>query len=116
MTPYEKIRGQKFRKESLPLGEQDLARRPGANVNQLLQPWVTGLWLGRDTLSDEHLTGAAVGAPAGAAAGAAELDLRRVELPQYAQGFTIRLTGMSRLCRGLHWVAPLPGRTLCSQG
>ena len=52
MTPYEKIRGQKYRTEILPLGEQVLARRPGANVNQLLQPWVTGLWLGRDTLSD----------------------------------------------------------------
>ena len=45
MTPYEKIRGQKYREEVLPLGEQVLARRPRANVNQLLQPWVTGLWL-----------------------------------------------------------------------
>ena len=35
MTPYEKIRGQKYREEILPLGEQVLARRPGANVNQL---------------------------------------------------------------------------------
>ena len=43
MTRYEKIRGQKYRKEILPLGEQVLARRPGANVDQLLQPWVTGL-------------------------------------------------------------------------
>ena len=43
-----------YRKEILPLGEQVLARRPGASVNQLLQPWVTGLWLGRDILSDEH--------------------------------------------------------------
>ena len=60
MTPYEKIRGQKYGKETLPLGEQVLARRPGANVNQLLQPWVTGLWLGRDTLSDEYLVGAGV--------------------------------------------------------
>ena len=61
MTPYEKIRGQKYRQEILPLGEQVLSRRPGANVNQLLQPWVTGLWLGGDTLSDEHLIGAAAG-------------------------------------------------------
>ena len=61
MTPYEKNRRQKNRKEILPLGEQVLARRPGANVNQLLQPWVTGLWLGRDTLSDEHLIGTAAG-------------------------------------------------------
>ena len=61
MTPYEKIRGRKYRKEILPLGEQVLARRPGANVNQLLQPWVTGLWLGRDTLSGEHRMGTGAG-------------------------------------------------------
>ena len=61
MIPYEKIRGQKYRNEILPLGELVLPRRPGANVNQLLQPWVTGLWLGRDTLSDEHLIGTAAG-------------------------------------------------------
>ena len=42
-------------------GKQVLARRLGANVNQLVQPWVTGFWLGRDTLSDEHLTGTAAG-------------------------------------------------------
>ena len=61
MTPHEKIRGQEYRREILPLGEQVLARRPGANVNQLMQPWVTALWLGRDTLSDEHLIGTAAG-------------------------------------------------------
>ena len=61
MTPYEKIRGQKYRKEILPLGEQVLASRPGANVNQLMQPWVTSLWLGHDTLSAEHLTDTAAG-------------------------------------------------------
>ena len=61
MTPCEKICGQKYRTEILPLGEQVLARRPGANVNQLVQPWVTGLWLGRDTLSDEHPIGTAAG-------------------------------------------------------
>ena len=36
MTPYETTRGQKYRKEILPLGEQILARLPGANVPQLL--------------------------------------------------------------------------------
>ena len=41
MTPSEKLRQQKYRKEILSLGEQVLSRRPGANVNQLLQPWVT---------------------------------------------------------------------------
>ena len=61
MTPYGKIRGQKYRKEILPLGEQVLARRPGANVNQLERPSETGLWLGRDTLSNELLIGTAAG-------------------------------------------------------
>ena len=56
MTPYEKIRRQRYKKDVLPLGEQVLARRLGANVNQLLQPWFTGLWLsGRDSLNHEHL-------------------------------------------------------------
>ena len=61
MTPCEKSREQKDRKKILPLGEQVLARRPGANFNQLMQPWVTCLWLGRGTLSDEHLIGTAAG-------------------------------------------------------
>ena len=61
LTPYEKIRGQKYREEVLPLGKQVRARRPRASVNQLLQPWVTGLWLARDSLSDEHLGGTAAG-------------------------------------------------------
>ena len=43
------------------MGEQVLARRPGASVNQLLQPWAPGLWVRRDTLGDEHL----IGTPAG---------------------------------------------------
>ena len=34
MTPYEKIRGQKYRKEISPLGEQVLARPTGARVNE----------------------------------------------------------------------------------
>ena len=40
------------------LGEQVPGRRPEANDNQL---WVTGLWLGRGTLSHEHLEGTAAG-------------------------------------------------------
>ena len=60
-TPYEKIRGQKNRKEFLPLEEQILARSPGANVKQLIEPWATTFWLARDTLSDEHLLGTTAG-------------------------------------------------------
>ena len=37
MTPHEKIRGQEYREEIFPLGERVLARRSGANVNQLVQ-------------------------------------------------------------------------------
>ena len=61
MTLNENFREHMYRKEILPLGEQVLARRLGANVNQLLQQWVRGLWLGRDTLSDEHLIGTGAG-------------------------------------------------------
>ena len=50
-----------IQKRDSSIGEQILARRPGANVNQLVQPWLTGLWLGRDTLSAEHLIGTAAG-------------------------------------------------------
>ena len=32
-----------------------------ANVNQLLQSWVAGLWLGRDTLTDEHRVATSAG-------------------------------------------------------
>ena len=38
MTPYEKIRGQKHRKEILALGEQVLARPTGARVNEYHRP------------------------------------------------------------------------------
>ena len=88
MTPYEKIRGQKHRQEILPLGEQVLARRPGANVNQLLQPWVTGLKLGRDTLSDEHLIGTAAGAMRSRAVRRLQEPARRVPAALSAMLFT----------------------------
>ena len=61
MTPYEKFRGQKYRKDILPVGEQVFAHRPGVNVNHFLHPWVPRLWFGRDTLSDEHLIGTSAG-------------------------------------------------------
>ena len=59
LTRYNERR---YREEILPWSQQVLARRPRANnVNQILQPWVAGLWLGRDTLSDEHLVGTSAG-------------------------------------------------------
>ena len=99
MTPYEKIRGQEYRKEILPLGERVLARRPRANVNQLMQPWVTRLWLGRDTLSDEHLIGTAAGV----------MRSRTGRSPSR----TSKMGADSVECHALHTVSPhlnLPGR------
>ena len=104
MTPYEKIRGQKYRKEILTLGEQVLARRPGANVNQLLQPWVTGLWLGCDTPSDEHLIGTAAGVMRSRAVRRLREPARWVPAPMCAMLLTpwsthLNLPGRPRLQR-----------------
>ena len=104
MTPYKKIRGQKYREAILPLGEQVLARRPGANVNQLLQPWVTGLWLGRDTLSDEHLIGTAAGVTRSRAVRRLQEPARWVPAATNAMLFTpwspyLNLPGRPRLQR-----------------
>ena len=54
----EKIRGQKYRKEILPLGERS---SPWSHCQPASAPKVTVLWLGRHTLSDEHLVGTAAG-------------------------------------------------------
>ena len=35
--------------------EAVIARRPGAQVNQLEHQWLEGLWVGRDGSTDEHL-------------------------------------------------------------
>ena len=104
MTPNEEIRGQKYRKEILPLGEQVLARRPGANVNQLLQPWATSLWLGRGTPSDEHLIGTAAGVMRSRAARRLQEPARWVPIALKAMLFTpwpphLSLPGRARLQR-----------------
>ena len=104
MTPYEKIRGQKHRKEIVPLGEQVLARGPGANASQLLEPWVTGLCLGRDTLSDEHLIGTAAGVMRSRAGRRLQEPARSVPAALNAMLFTpwsphLNLPGRPRLQR-----------------
>ena len=116
MTPDEKICGQKYRKELLPLGEQVLACRPGAYVNQLLQPWVTGLWLGRDTLSDEHLTGTAAGVMRSRAVRRLQEPARWVPAALNAMLFTpwsphLNLPGRPRLQRPAYEV-PVEAGTL----
>ena len=104
MIPYEKIRGQKYRKEIRPLEKQVLARHPGANVNQLMQPWVTSLWLGRDTLSDEHLIGTAAGVMRSRAVRRVQEPARSVPAALNAMLFTpwsphLNLPGRPRLPR-----------------
>ena len=116
MAPYEKIRGQKYRKEIQPLGEQVLARRPRANVNQHLQPWVTGLWLGRDTLSDEHLIGTAAGVMRSRAVRRLQEPIRWVPVVLNAMLFTpwsphLNLPGRPRPQRPTY-EEPIEGRTL----
>ena len=116
MTPYEKIRGQKYRKEILSLGEQVLARRAGANVNQLLQPWVTCLWLGRGTLSDKHLVGTAAGVMRSRAVRRLQEPARWVPAALNAMLFTpwsphLNLPGRLRLQRPAY-EEPIEARTL----
>ena len=93
-----------IQKRDSSIGEQVLARRPGANVNQLMQPWVTGLWLGRDTLSDEHLTGTAAGVMRSRAARRLQEPARWVPAALNAMPFTpwsthLNLPGRPRLQR-----------------
>ena len=39
------------------VGEAVACRRPGALVNKLESAWLEGIWLGRDSKTDEHLIG-----------------------------------------------------------
>ena len=39
------------------VGEEVACRRPGAWVNKLESAWLEGIWLGRDSKTDEHLIG-----------------------------------------------------------
>ena len=71
MTPYEKIRGQKYKKEILPLGRQILTRRQSA----------TSLWLDRDTLSDQDLVGRSAGVVRSRAIHRCKEPARRVQQP-----------------------------------
>ena len=57
-TPaYEKIRHTSYQNPILLVGEAVACRRPGALVNKLESAWLEGIWLGRDSKTDEHLIG-----------------------------------------------------------
>ena len=54
-TAYEKIRHMSYQSPILLVGEAVACRRPGALVNKLESAWLEGIWLGRDSKTDEHL-------------------------------------------------------------
>ena len=54
-TACEKIRHMSYQSPILLVGETVACRRPGAWVNKL--EWLEGIWLGRDSKTDEHLIG-----------------------------------------------------------
>ena len=56
-TAYEKIRHMSYQNPILLVGEAVACRRPGAWVNKLESAWLEGIWLGRDSKTDEHLIG-----------------------------------------------------------
>ena len=51
---YEKIRHMDLPKPILLVGEAVACRRPGALVNKFESAWLEGIWLGRDTITDEQ--------------------------------------------------------------
>ena len=62
LTPYEKYKHRKYGQPILQLAAAVWARRPGAALNKAGAPLIAGLWLGRDSVTDEHViaTGAGV--------------------------------------------------------
>ena len=54
---YEKIRRMSHQNAILLVGEAVACRRPGALVNKLESAWLEGIWLGRDSKTDEHFIG-----------------------------------------------------------
>ena len=56
-TACEKIRHMSYQSPILLVGEAVACRRPGALVNKLESAWLEGIWLGRDSKTDEHLIG-----------------------------------------------------------
>ena len=62
LTPYEKYKHRRYAQPILQLAAAVWARRPGAALNKAGAPLIAGLWLGRDSATDEHVvaTGAGV--------------------------------------------------------
>ena len=57
-TAYERIKGKKYRGEVIEFGRKIMYRIPGKTQGGLMEErWVQGLWLGKRTISDEHIVG-----------------------------------------------------------
>ena len=61
-TPYERLRGKKYRGEMYEFGRWMMHRFPGKPEGGSMQPrWAEGVWLGKAVSSDEHVIGMADG-------------------------------------------------------
>ena len=56
-TAYEKVPHMSNQNPILLVGQAVACKRPGALVNKLESAWLEGVWLGRDSETDEHLIG-----------------------------------------------------------
>ena len=57
VTAYERLHLTRYSKPLLIFGECCICRRPGAQLNKLEIHWLHGIWLGRDSKTDEHFIG-----------------------------------------------------------
>ena len=55
LTAYERLKNTRYHQPILIFGEMVVARRPGAHLQKFASQHVEGLWLGRDSKTDEHL-------------------------------------------------------------
>ena len=60
-TAFEELKMIQYMSPLLEFGENVLARRSGVPDNRLNSAWVSGLWLGRSTETNEHIVGATSG-------------------------------------------------------
>ena len=84
LMPYEKTHSLKYQRPLVEMGEAVVCRRPGAQLNKLELTWLEGVWLGRDSRTDEHL----IGTPSGicrSRAGKRKVESKRWDLELFQQ-------------------------------
>ena len=60
-TAFEELKMVKYISPVLQFGESVLARRSGVPDNRLSSAWISGLWLGRSSQTNEHIVGTSSG-------------------------------------------------------